>query len=1658
MFALLLVTVVAESKVHYGASPQSEIAFAAETFTFSRKQSPAKGENAATRPNKEQASDIAEAIGTGSQSDEAISRFKEVRNKDEIFEDMLNLVEEAVTTSFLDHTPIIEMKSSTHSSPKRASRGSNLLNWLLEDAEIGLPTISFSLPIPGNPINCTVKLSCNTIHVGPMSLVVQNKTNSYSVNLEIADLSHTCSGDLWIVPKNDVNKRHRLGIQVFTPTSSLLVSWKFYWSDAKKRAESRRDHIPSSVSVNKCKARVHYTDESFRLINDDMHVITALDQEILNALAPWFGPLVMDPMYCLGVRSGTITTSMWMKFLRLNMDWFIRDELPRHPDSIERLEATVRPRVGDYGPSDRVLSANNTISRFISAVSEQLLSSRTPLGGMLLNQAIQQSLLPNGPGSRMLVVENSSYTLASIEIFDVRLTLRLKELWIQGLDSFEILHLAKPIGKYSVGNEVKMFEPLRLNATFQIEEAYSGSAEHVKLDESFSFDMLFDPVDLKMSLLAGIDELALSNFTLGSVLASPLSCAPVLLANLTLAQLELGKKFYLPRMHIKGSDDIFHVIDSAIQVSQQVIASPLWSLVQAHGDSIAQTLSRYVIEPVVQSRHCPPQPWPPQPHKPDFFSFNKSTVLRAASWALEDFLGTSGALNVGAIMKWALGYAFGPKWHSDKDLLDLTNSSIKLGPVNVQKFFPSLPDPSTAEITFSHARLKGLTHIVELFMHANSSKADELIAGSSFERFEFEGELAWRLTGVAASGLDIVDHIQFEFAYDTIDFLGSCRAYLDKDVVEMLNLNHALTSCFSLIFPTPSGAATKGKFRRLQFAQEPSPVGFDNLELAFGNVSFAARCVNCTSPYLASVLEFASEPASQRNLNEFISHISPALEDILTNSSTLALLRGMNINFALNNLITLLQHTCESGHAWPQWDEIVAAIDLERHKYVKPWWLPPIKALLVVGASVMLLGFSISVILARRRSSVLRKTQSERLATTLLRTDFLNTGGSSSASQSNTGRSEHGADNEMDEDVTPTLEREGVSDSASNLPAGQSSEGSSGVSAQSQRVNSSSNSTPVGVSPKDYHREVVQDFRRQVRDCASSRNTLLQSPEEMMSESDRLYLLGHDRPMIRHPSIGRVTGILIATLLGINFSLFVSGNFFTLGRVTIFATFSGDTFREVPIVVLTLDYCIDLLAEGNAIIFFIFIGFCSGILPWLRVAMLAYAWVAPANVLTVEHRGYLLRSMESMGKWVMAIIYVFMIMSASMNTTITAPVRYMPFLKEEALVVYIECVPMWGLTSFLVSAALSTFMNHLIILFHDRIVMHNLRAVQVKQSNLREASGVSATLSAAVGQGRELYHVVPDYPMDEELEEAAYEHAHRTTGRQTVRSDQMHLHNGVESEQEEEEESASTIFLSQRGFRHPDRFRLDDDEIDDEDDGTAEHIRSRAMGLWFNQLFRVLVGLGVILWPVAFLLTFTQPVYEFEFMGIAGIGTDLFGIDEHSGKVRRETLLSLIPALWHSDPADESSILAKTLLLFVYFLLIVVAPALGILVAVALWFFPMTKWLKHRLLMLFRIAHAWNSTNVICATLFVMSIEVYRFFDVVAAGLSFCPPVVGRLFYELGAPSYESVCFGVASRLDDGWYTLLGFVVYSFFLCRLVFFFVADGLSRDFDHVTVLLL
>uniref|UniRef100_A0A7S2WGK8 Uncharacterized protein n=1 Tax=Mucochytrium quahogii TaxID=96639 RepID=A0A7S2WGK8_9STRA len=1461
--------------------------------------------------------------------------------------------------------------------------GSVFLNNLLEDMQFDLPDIKFRLPLlGGKEVNCSIALSCSKIQIGGLKLQSKDKKRMQRVEAELnlQEITSDCTGVLYYSSDSSFLKSNHIGLEVVIPSTLFKGTWSFYWNRMPLKRVDRSQHLPVGVKMKHCKTRAKYSHDSFHVIGGN-EVLSFVDQQVMNALAPLFGPFVIDPVVCMQIRLVTDALSFGLNFLRWHADWFVNHELPWHPDSIKQMERTVLPR---QPVNDSVVHLDSPVVQFAHDFVSSLLASPDSTGDtMVINALIRDNLLKNGSGSDWVILDEDSEKAKKIftgNMWGAELTLFATDVRIHGLDSFVELSIAEIVGNYTLRHRVSLDSPVHLELSLRLEEQIQrkGYDQPNRYTAPFSVHFGVESFEVVLSTLIGVDWVGFENVTLGSLLKdAPLSCLLSLFSNISIPEIRFGDQMGLSTSPIlRGEDAIFPFLEAAIQTAISIAGKPLYGILRAHSSTIMQGIFETIVNPYIQKQECPTKEWPPpyDPALPDsLLIFSESYLFKFLAWVANDVIGVSGELSINRIASWAMRYLFKDHWRNNELLFP--GHAFTLGPFDLTKLFPFLDKSASAQLVVSNLAISGMNQFASMNAYSVDPKMPyDVCYDLSLDNATLKFDLLVEATGLKTSGAEIRDQVSLMVEMAQISKMKTSVEGLfqiDKNSFGYFQPRHLFSSCLAFAFPPPPQSVH-------EYTSKLAPLGLSKFVLDLGGGDLSGSCQSCTSPFLPYILDYMSTNTSTVEFNKFLDLLFPIVEDILTNKSRIDLFGGANINYGVNNLLWYMRNKCLGKKP---------VEPANQGSYKKPWWIPNMKVLMVVAALVLLFILLSSLLFAKRKSSTLRRHQSERLATTLLQTDYLNTGGSSSRTSGFT--------------PSPSLpfsawENEGSAGETTPLGA-RVDDGTAVTGEESGNLTSSSpvrkDSTP---------REVVMEFRRRVSICDVSRQSLIQSPREIVSETDALYLLGMDRAMVAHPSISPCVAYTIALTLLLNFVLFVSGNFFTMARVVLILDLAGDQMKEVPVVTLTMEYCINLLAEADAIIFFVFIASSSGLLPWVRVVILGYAWCAPANVLTIKTRGYLLRGLESIGKWIMAILYLFMVMGASMNTTLLNPENYAKFLPPHTIEGYVEVVPMWGLISFCTAAGISTILNHIIIYYHDKIVNENMKSMCV-------AEGTGTGLdSAPLAQ----FHAIPDSLV-------------------------------VDGESDDDTDFSLDHHLG---------------ETDQTMDGTEyQNIYEPSGRVSVEYLKRILyhackmfVTFALIIWPLLYLLVYSQDLYEFEFMGIAGIGVEILGNGDNGKQSRTHSLFGLLPAIIYSDPAGKTSIFALVAMSLTYGILIVIAPAVTIVVAMMLWFIPVTKRNAHRLLFLFRVSNAWSSTNVLCATLLVMALQIGRFFNVVADQLAFCPKIAGYFIGQLGGSSEESVCFGVNTSLSTGWYILLAFLVYSFLLSRTVFFMIAESLSPDF--------
>ena len=182
--------------------------------------------------------------------------------------------------------------------------------------------------------------------------------------------------------------------------------------------------------------------------------------------------------------------------------------------------------------------------------------------------------------------------------------------------------------------------------------------------------------------------------------------------------------------------------------------------------------------------------------------------------------------------------------------------------------------------------------------------------------------------------------------------------------------------------------------------------------------------------------------------------------------------------------------------------------------------------------------------------------------------------------------------------------------------------------------------------------------------------------------------------------------------------------------VAVYLTYAdGSTNKISPGVLPTSDSSVDgqtitgILVNGNAYLIAGSIAVLSGILPFVWVVYMLFAWVAKPNLLSPRRRGELLLLLSSIGKYTLFLPLFLAALDAGLHFTVELANNNATFLNVEIVV-----SPSIGLFLFSIGAFVSMVTNQVILHFHRAVLQHEGALISGKPSNSTNGYALKTTL------------------------------------------------------------------------------------------------------------------------------------------------------------------------------------------------------------------------------------------------------------------------------------------------------------------------------------------
>ena len=216
--------------------------------------------------------------------------------------------------------------------------------------------------------------------------------------------------------------------------------------------------------------------------------------------------------------------------------------------------------------------------------------------------------------------------------------------------------------------------------------------------------------------------------------------------------------------------------------------------------------------------------------------------------------------------------------------------------------------------------------------------------------------------------------------------------------------------------------------------------------------------------------------------------------------------------------------------------------------------------------------------------------------------------------------------------------------------------------------------------------------------------------------------------LARHHRIPAWIKIALPLAIAGNIALFLSSNTATGAAVMLSASIvkpdGGSDIAPLtlpPLFEFTLDNSVRDMWNAGVYPLSILIAVFSGGWPYFKLALMLLAWYSPMGVLSTSARGYLLRSVDALGKWSLIDTFVMTLFQVAFRFHVITPPSSVPFQSSSddtgvgsfaQLDVMVE--PRYGFHVFLFATVLSLFLGHFALGWHRHAVGEDLAGVDPK--------------------------------------------------------------------------------------------------------------------------------------------------------------------------------------------------------------------------------------------------------------------------------------------------------------------------------------------------------
>jgi len=725
--------------------------------------------------------------------------------------------------------------------------------------------------------------------------------------------------------------------------------------------------LPSNTTLEECTSNF-VVDPTRVSVKGLSPLETRFATYVVNRVAEYVGPYVVDPLLCGSVTLATKAVSGALAFVPAAIDL-----LPHDLPWIRWVERSIKPLEANSSIPLAPYSSSLPV-KLVAAVVNDVLGARTKHKphGLVINEMIDARMGGSNIFLDFTDDAGAGYVLVSRSLAHVDVALILTSIALDNLNTFDALaFMAVPDAKYTLNTTVSLRGPFSLLVSLQVAMPNTRAV-------NFVARMTASELRLSLDVLLALDAKRLSEANTRELMACVLSHA---LAGLQIPRLSVAGSLDGPTLvAAEGEKDRLPVVlQSFIDVfALKPFAGGIGSLVRGTGDApsaMARALAWLPPGSLREALHvlftCSPVSRPPGPFPVNnFVRLAQSRWVALAGLLVNDFIGLDYAdFSINRLIDTAAKtisahyrHALTPPARAGFVHLP---GALHLGG-HVATVFDSFPPNATLHVTLRDFSA-GPLHSIERFQVLKQNLSENAYALDN--AVDIGGPITVKVK------LTLAMHEVLQHRTDVVDEYAVTLQVATKTVAAVAAAFAARVNFDALA----TGSVALGDLAGPCIAVVLSPThAFELLALA-GSLGGAAVKVRCLQTCESTAAAETAAQMSAVDLDALLARALPKLEAVLTGRDA-SYFDGFNVTQGLDWIVHEWRRQCVQDGPPPP----------HKTRMSKPKWIPSMRWVMAIAAMLQALGFAGTLYRAKaahRRKRLASAARIEALALEIAETE-----------------------------------------------------------------------------------------------------------------------------------------------------------------------------------------------------------------------------------------------------------------------------------------------------------------------------------------------------------------------------------------------------------------------------------------------------------------------------------------------------------------------------------------------------------------------------------------------------------------------------------------------------------------------------------------------